>query len=585
MSPPIPTGGLTAANLNQWQKVWQVDQYKPDPVTAATYGGGALASYGGFLYWGTMHVPTAALLAHAAVYGPPADATEYLLTALATHRAVSIFRGRDFAATPQVELLYGNSLLPAYLGGQWVLAFNKMLAMPKYGLAGFNNFFNNYTWSMQVYGGQLFVGTMDWSYLFADILINVLHGAGLKAVDDDVFKLHLPPNFFGADLVRFPNVHHGAVPVSVAGVGNFTNYGIRNMLGDDALYIGTANPMNLLTRPHDLLPQGGWELIGLNPNLYPPLVGWVFLDTNGNGWRDPGEDAGVGAVRLSLAAYGHLAEYTKSVGSDGWYQFDQVIPGHYTVKALVPPEYIPTSPTTVDFVRWPLHNKVISFGVQRARATIGDTIWYDTNADGQKDADEFGVGGVTVALLADAAGAPGAVVSTATTDADGVYLFDWAVPGTYWVKVTDEAGVLAGHTLTTGLQSKPNPHGPVAVAHLGVYREADFGYVIVPGPGQVVISDMVWRDLDGDGVRDPGETGIAGVKVCAQPLAYRRTYCAVSNSHGMYHILAPAGTYLVAPDDPPAGLTPTSPVGSPGFYLPFVAEGGKSYLWVDFGYR
>jgi hypothetical protein len=39
------------------------------------------------------------------------------------------------------------------------------------------------------------------------------------------------------------------------------HYAIRNMLATpNALYIGAANPMNLLTLRSDLKPEGGWEL-------------------------------------------------------------------------------------------------------------------------------------------------------------------------------------------------------------------------------------------------------------------------------------------------------------------------------------
>ncbi|WP_174256908.1 hypothetical protein [Myxococcus xanthus] len=42
-----------------------------------------------------------------------------------------------------------------------------------------------------------------------------------------------------------------------AGLGNDTNYGVRTLVSDKkALYVGTANPMNL----H---PDGGWELLQL----------------------------------------------------------------------------------------------------------------------------------------------------------------------------------------------------------------------------------------------------------------------------------------------------------------------------------
>ena len=71
---------------------------------------------------------------------------------------------------------------------------------------------------------------------------------------------------FGADLFFFPTALCPAIPESLDGAGNYTNYGIRTMVSDDeALYLGTANPMNLLTDPDDEIPEGGWELMKLAP--------------------------------------------------------------------------------------------------------------------------------------------------------------------------------------------------------------------------------------------------------------------------------------------------------------------------------
>jgi hypothetical protein len=39
------------------------------------------------------------------------------------------------------------------------------------------------------------------------------------------------------------------------------HYGIRTALSSDYLYLGTANPMNLETKPGEL--NGGWELYKL----------------------------------------------------------------------------------------------------------------------------------------------------------------------------------------------------------------------------------------------------------------------------------------------------------------------------------
>jgi hypothetical protein len=258
MSPVMPAGGLTAADAANWTQVWQASDYEPDPVTAATYGGGALASFGGYLYWGTMHVPFMSALAHLQVYGQPADETEAIVAILGSNRAITIFRGQNFGqANQKIELAYGMANLPSYTPGTgWEIVPNKMGAAPLFGLSGFGNFYNNYTWTMAVYRDQLFVGTMDWSYLLADTLpyiVEYLTGQPFTVT------IPFPLGTYGADLWRFAGPQRQAVPVSLFGVGNQANYGIRNMLAADALYLGMANPMNLLTAEGG--PKGGWELL------------------------------------------------------------------------------------------------------------------------------------------------------------------------------------------------------------------------------------------------------------------------------------------------------------------------------------
>jgi hypothetical protein len=259
MSPPVPGGGLTTAHAGAWTRIWKADDYEPDPVTAATYGGGALASFGGYLFWGTMHVPILSTKAHIVTYGLPTGDTGFLLqTFLGSERAISIFRGSGFNTTPSFELVYGLPVLPVMTApGSWSILPNKMGKLPQWGPSGFGNPFNNYTWTMEVFDGRLFVGTMDYSYLFP-FMSNMLLGTSIT-LPSGLFS-----SVFGADLFYFPSAASPAFPESISGIGNYTNYGIRTMtLGTQSLFIGTANPMNLMTNPLDSLPEGGWELIEL----------------------------------------------------------------------------------------------------------------------------------------------------------------------------------------------------------------------------------------------------------------------------------------------------------------------------------
>jgi hypothetical protein len=156
MSPLIPEGGLTTADADGWQKVWQVDDYEPDPLIAATYGGGALASFDGYLVWGTMHVPFLAAFIHSNVYGAPGTQLGVLNLILQSHRAISIFRvaisGHQMKKSMccMVSSTFNVRLIRDRLG-KLVLSMNNMGVAPLLGF-GICQFYNNYTWTMGVFG-------------------------------------------------------------------------------------------------------------------------------------------------------------------------------------------------------------------------------------------------------------------------------------------------------------------------------------------------------------------------------------------------------------------------------------------------
>jgi hypothetical protein len=253
MSPAVPAGGLTSADALAWQKVFQITDYEPDPVTAYTVAAGGIASFGGYLYWSTLHVPGTGLAAFEKAYGEPANEAEMLVAFYNTYRPTIVFRGKDLGLpTEKIEVLYGDATLPVYNGTDWITVPNNLGATPLYGGAGYGNFFNTYTWSMEVYNNQLYVGTFDWSY--------VAH----VNMPQDLPPITLPNETYGADLFRFDSTKKPAKVISNYGVGNYLNYGIRNMLvANGKLYLGSANPMNLETAAGE--PNGGWELIELSP--------------------------------------------------------------------------------------------------------------------------------------------------------------------------------------------------------------------------------------------------------------------------------------------------------------------------------
>lgn len=281
MSPKLSAGapGLNPEDADGWQQVWNVSSYEPDPVVARAYALGGLASYGGYLYWGTMHIPMKATTLHMTTY-PPRDEAAARATIQNTQRAISVYRGKGFGTGHQkVELLYGSTQLPAYDptandgAGAWALQSTNYT--PKFGPAGLGNPYNNYTWKMVVAGGKLYVGTMDWSYLAKELGQQTAAQLGLApemaqvmaeapTASAEMSAAERPPAVYGGDLYVFTSGNKPAKVISDSGLGNYLNYGVRNMVADGStLYLGMANPMNLRTDPSDDVPEGGWELIRL----------------------------------------------------------------------------------------------------------------------------------------------------------------------------------------------------------------------------------------------------------------------------------------------------------------------------------
>jgi hypothetical protein len=281
MSPLLTSAGLTSSSAAQWQKVWSVDNYEPDPVIAKSYSGGAMASFDGYLYWGTMQLVGAGIDAFGRQY--PGVPTSDVLQK--TFRATAIFRGFQFDAktnflntdVKKVQLLYGDNELWKYTPppnkptsplGTWSKVANKT-GPHRFGDSGFGNPANIYTWSMAVYGGQLYVGTYD--------AYTVLVAAGYPAAQGNIDVLAQAAASLGVDGVRmggdlwcFPASNGTPSAVSLEGEGNPLNVGVRTMVSTPkGLMLGTANISNLLTAPYDPVQQplkaGGWELIQMTP--------------------------------------------------------------------------------------------------------------------------------------------------------------------------------------------------------------------------------------------------------------------------------------------------------------------------------
>ncbi|WP_444909560.1 hypothetical protein [Microbulbifer sp. TRSA005] len=261
MSPQIPSGGFMPNDVEEWEEVWNISEYEPDPVSARAYAGGDITSWRGNLYWGTINFPFGGFRSHVLAYGETwGTPIGELDTIMATHRATTVFRGDNFEGEgqPNVEVLYGYETVQA-----WDPDLNKfvetetLLGPPKLGGAGLGWLFNVYTWRLGVTGDNLYLATLDVSSLIPSVidLAGELPSELLMFLEDALSS----PAISGAKLYRFFSPDLQAIPATINGVGNSGNFGFRTMINHPTfMWLGTVNPFHLN-------PEGGWELYRYAP--------------------------------------------------------------------------------------------------------------------------------------------------------------------------------------------------------------------------------------------------------------------------------------------------------------------------------
>ncbi len=235
----------------------------------------------------------------------------------------------------------------------------------------------------------------------------------------------------------------------------------------------------------------------------------IFHDANGDGVydADDGDFPLPGVVITLTAASGDAI--TTTTGTDGMYQFTNLPFGDYTVtidETTLPDDKVgepsadpegdgdnsssvslsPTEPTNDDQ----------DFGYEPILSSIGDTVWFDLDGNGEQDTGELGIENVTVVLTDEDGGQ-----TVDFTDSDGMYLFDGLTAGTYTVTVipsslplNDPLIALISQTYDADGLDTPDQ----SVYELGEAeddRDQDFGYQ--PSPPQGSIGGTIYNDPDG----------------------------------------------------------------------------------------
>jgi SdrD B-like domain/Secretion system C-terminal sorting domain len=184
-------------------------------------------------------------------------------------------------------------------------------------------------------------------------------------------------------------------------------------------------------------------------------------------------------------------------------------------------------------------------GIISTRAALGNFVWLDTNGDGIQDASEKGVSGVTVILYA----SDGTTVLASTiTDADGKYYFGNLIPGNYRVGFSDiptnltftkqnTAGDNSDNTNSDAVPATPTATTAITGVINLVAGETDLTVDAGLKPNNPAsVGDLVWNDIDGDGVQDANEPGIPGIIVTLKDNLGNVVGTAITDGNGAYLI-------------------------------------------------
>jgi uncharacterized repeat protein (TIGR01451 family) len=361
----------------------------------------------------------------------------------------------------------------------------------------------------------------------------------------------------------------------------------------------------------------------------------LYHDTNGNNQYDAGTDTFVGSTVTD---------------SNGHYLFTNLTPGDYVVVISLttnaalngyisstgggsePAPDVDSNPTDNDDNGTTLGGLVVTQGVTLQPGTeptndgdtdsnsnltvdfgfyqpadlvsLGNRVWLDNGAgggtanDGLQNGGEPGVGGVTVNLY-DSTGTT--LLSTTTTDSNGLYLFSGLPEGQYVVEIILPSGYSSTTDTANSGDSDSNDNtddNGVNISGTGVRSNAvtlnvgqepqgggnyndtiDFGLVLSNTP--LSLGNLVWNDrnndglYDADGVNDVAgdsddEAGIAGVTVNLYRDADANgvpdggviaTTSTDSDGHYRFDNLAPGG-YVVEVVTPSGYVTSTGQLGS-----------------------
>ncbi len=410
--------------------------------------------------------------------------------------------------------------------------------------------------------GELLPATIA-GFVYVDANNNGLRGAEpplasvpilLEGTNDLGVSVSLPALTDVNGAYSFGNLRPGTYQVTEAvQPGSFVD-GFETS-GNVVLLPGTDNGSDVIG---NLIVSSGQVRGENNFGEVPPasITGRVFSDVNNNGVMN-GVDQGIGGVVVSLSGTdinGNSVSRSTTTLSDGTYRFDLLMAGTYTVTEPVQPAGFADGQDSRAGILLPgsigtdsIPGIVVPIGgaasdnnfAEVPGVTPSGFVYIDANNNGLRDSGEVGLAGVEITLTGignDVFGNP-VPSRTAFTDVNGRYEFANVPPAVYAISESQPAG------FQDGLEQNGTPAAAVVandqfsgidLTNTTTGGSYNFGELSPSGR----LTGSVYVDANGNGRRDSGELGLAGVVVTlVNENSPQLTYQVVTDLNGNYQFV------------------------------------------------
>ena len=253
--------------------------------------------------------------------------------------------------------------------------------------------------------------------------------------------------------------------------------------------------------------QGGYFFTGLDEGLYFVKLTGVgipsgFVSSTGDGSFD---NDGAGAYEPSTGTDNNV-DYE----DDGTQMGSMVMSD--TIRLTLDDEPEGNVNPTVDFGLYlPLEF-----------ASVGDTVWYDNDRDGQQGGSEPGVPNVTVQIFdlgPDSVKGTNddTLIDTKQTDVDGKYCFTGLIPSDYYVMIDTSSLPLNYHVTDQdqGTDTSDNDFNAMGMTEVFTLASGENNTSIDAGiePDFASLGNFAWFDIDHDGQQGSNEPGVPDMPV------------------------------------------------------------------------